>query len=114
MPLTDTAIRSAKPREMTFKLFDSGGLYLEVNPSGGRCTIQGLLNKLALRYAATRDRDLIFVMQTRENAIGWEPLNSNRRAYIRRPLRQDEANALPSDQQYGLPHHSFRSSNFRQ
>jgi integrase len=36
MPLTDTAIRSAKPREMTFKLFDSGGIYLEVNPSGGR------------------------------------------------------------------------------
>jgi integrase len=36
MPLTDTAIRAAKPKDKTFKLFDSGGLYLEVNPAGGR------------------------------------------------------------------------------
>jgi len=36
MPLTDTAIRSVKPKDKTFKLFDSGGLYLEVNPSGGK------------------------------------------------------------------------------
>ncbi len=36
MPLTDTAIRSAKPKDKTFKLFDSGGLYLEVSPSGGK------------------------------------------------------------------------------
>ena len=36
MPLTDTTIRSAKPKEKTFKLFDSGGLYLEVNPGGGK------------------------------------------------------------------------------
>ncbi len=36
MPLTDTAIRSAKPKDKTFKLFDGGGLYLEVNPAGGK------------------------------------------------------------------------------
>ena len=36
MPLTDTAIRSAKVRERTFKLFDSGGLYVEVSPRGGK------------------------------------------------------------------------------
>ncbi len=36
MPLSDTAIRSAKPKEKTFKLFDGGGLYLEVNPAGGK------------------------------------------------------------------------------
>lgn len=33
MPLTDIKIRSAKP---TFKLFDSGGLYLEVSSTGGQ------------------------------------------------------------------------------
>ncbi len=27
MPLTDTALRSAKPRAKAFKLFDGGGLY---------------------------------------------------------------------------------------
>ncbi|HEX9263190.1 MAG TPA: Arm DNA-binding domain-containing protein, partial [Candidatus Binatia bacterium] len=36
MPLTDVSIRSAKPKEKPYKLFDSGGLYLEINPSGGR------------------------------------------------------------------------------
>ncbi len=36
MPLTDIKIRSAKPRTKTFKLFDSGGLYLEVSPAGGK------------------------------------------------------------------------------
>jgi integrase len=35
-PLTDTAIRNAKPREKPFKLFDGGGLYLEVSPAGGK------------------------------------------------------------------------------
>jgi integrase len=36
MPLNDIAIRSVKPRDRTFKLFDSGGLYLEVSTSGGK------------------------------------------------------------------------------
>lgn len=36
MPLTDTAIRAAKPGEKAIKLFDSGGLYLELAPSGGK------------------------------------------------------------------------------
>src|SRR3984893_12699731 len=36
MPLTDTAIRNAKPGEKPVRLFDGGGLYLEVSPTGGR------------------------------------------------------------------------------
>lgn len=36
MPLTVTAIRKAKPADKARKLFDGGGLYLEVSPSGGR------------------------------------------------------------------------------
>jgi integrase len=36
MPLTNVAIRSAKPTTRAFKLYDSGGLYLEVSPSGGK------------------------------------------------------------------------------
>jgi integrase len=34
--LTETAIRSAKPREKPYKLFDERGLYLLVAPTGGR------------------------------------------------------------------------------
>ena len=36
MPLTDTAIRAIKPTGKTANLFDGGGLYLEVAPSGGK------------------------------------------------------------------------------
>ncbi|MGH8578103.1 MAG: tyrosine-type recombinase/integrase [Gammaproteobacteria bacterium] len=36
MPLTDRAIRSAKPQEKPIKLFDGGGLYLLLNPNGSR------------------------------------------------------------------------------
>lgn len=32
MPLTDTAIRAAKPTEKTQKLFDGKGLYLLITP----------------------------------------------------------------------------------
>ena len=36
MSLTDTAIRSAKSGEKPIRLFDGGGLYLEVSPAGGK------------------------------------------------------------------------------
>lgn len=36
MPLTDTAIRNAKPHDRPYKLADGGGLYLLVNPTGSR------------------------------------------------------------------------------
>ncbi|PPU85878.1 integrase [Xanthomonas populi] len=36
MPLTDTAIRKAKPASRTQRLFDGGGMYLEIPPAGGK------------------------------------------------------------------------------
>ena len=36
MSLTATAIRNAKPGKKPIKLFDGGGLYLEIAPSGGK------------------------------------------------------------------------------
>jgi integrase len=36
MPLTDTAIRNAKHVEKTKKLFDGGGLYIELSPNGSK------------------------------------------------------------------------------
>jgi hypothetical protein len=36
MPLTDVKIRSSKPRHKAYKLFDSGGLYLEVTAAGAK------------------------------------------------------------------------------
>lgn len=36
MALTDVAVRTAKPRQKPYKLFDGGSLYLEVSPTGGK------------------------------------------------------------------------------
>lgn len=36
MALTDTAIRKAKSTDKTQRLFDGGGLYLEISPAGGK------------------------------------------------------------------------------
>ena len=36
MPLTDSAIRNAKPKAKSFKLTDGGGLFLWIQPSGGK------------------------------------------------------------------------------
>jgi integrase len=36
MKLTDTAVRNTKPKAKPYKLFDGGGLYLLVQPSGAR------------------------------------------------------------------------------
>jgi len=48
--LTDAAIRSAAPGSKTVKLFDGGGMYLEVTPSGGK------LWRLKYRYAGVEKR----------------------------------------------------------
>ena len=36
MALTDTALRNAKPTDKAFKLYDEKGLFLIVNPNGGK------------------------------------------------------------------------------
>jgi integrase len=36
MMLKDITVRNAKPKDKTYRLFDGGGLYLEVLPAGGR------------------------------------------------------------------------------
>ena len=35
-PLTDTQVKSAKPRAEPYRLQDGGGMYLEINPSGSK------------------------------------------------------------------------------
>ena len=36
MPLTDRSVKLAEPREKTYKVSDSGGLYIEINPKGAK------------------------------------------------------------------------------
>lgn len=53
MALTDVNVRKAKPMDKTYKLGDSGGLYLQIEPGGGKLwrlkyRIDGKEKKLAL------------------------------------------------------------------
>lgn len=50
MPLTDVAIRKAKPTDSPVHMFDGGGLYIEVVPSGGKWW------RLKYRYAGKEKR----------------------------------------------------------
>jgi hypothetical protein len=36
MPLTDTTIKNAKPRDKQYKIADEKGMYLLVKPNGGK------------------------------------------------------------------------------
>ena len=36
MPLSNVTILNAPPKEKVYKLFDGGGLYVEILPSGGK------------------------------------------------------------------------------
>ena len=53
MPLTDVTIRNARPGDKPVRMFDGGGLYLEVSPAGGKLwrlkyRIDGKEKRLAL------------------------------------------------------------------
>jgi Arm DNA-binding domain len=69
--LTDTAIRAAKPREKSYKLFDGLGLYLEVAPTGSKLwrlkyRHDGRENRLAL--GAHPDTSLKLARERRDDA----------------------------------------------
>ncbi|NMC35399.1 MAG: DUF4102 domain-containing protein, partial [Veillonellaceae bacterium] len=53
MPLTDVAVRNAKPGSKTLRIRDERGLYLEISPKGGkwwrfRYMLKGRANMLSL------------------------------------------------------------------
>lgn len=53
-PLTDVQVKNAKPREKPYKLFDGGGLYLEVMPTGSK------LWRMKYRQASGKEGRLSF------------------------------------------------------
>jgi len=70
IPLTDTKVRNSKPQEREYKLFDGGGLFLMVTPSGGKLwhfkyRFDGKEKKLAL--GAYPEISLSDARQRREN-----------------------------------------------
>lgn len=81
MPLSDVAIRKAKPTGKVQRLFDGGGLYLEISPAGGKLWRQkyrfgGKEKRLA--HGAYPDVSLALARERRDEArkllaIGIDP-----------------------------------------
>ncbi|KUO54707.1 MAG: integrase [Sphingomonadales bacterium BRH_c42] len=94
MPLTDVANRNAKPRARPYKMGDSHGLFLLVQPSGGKLwrikyRIHGREKKVALGIypevglAEARNR----MREAREQlAFGLDPAREKQRAKLRAQL----------------------------
>lgn len=70
-PLTDTKVRTAKPQEKEYKLFDGGGLFLLITHSGGKLwhfkyRFEGKEKKLA--FGAYPEISLLDARQRRDDA----------------------------------------------
>jgi integrase len=86
--LTDKGIKAAKPRESRYTLFDTGGLYLEVAPAGGkwwrmRFRLNGKNNVMSL--GTYPDVSLKMARDKRDNirtllARGMDPRDDKRKA----------------------------------
>lgn len=90
MPLTDIAIRNAKPREKPYKMGDSKGLFLLVQPTGGRLwrlkyRVDGREKKLSLgiypEVSLSRARDLRDEAR-RDLANGKDPSREKQRSKL--------------------------------
>ena len=74
MPLSDTTVRTAKPRPKTYKLSDGHGLYLEVVPSGSRYW------RLKYRFGGKEKRlalgvyPVVTLARARADALGRTPV----------------------------------------
>jgi hypothetical protein len=70
-PLTDREVKNAKPKTTEFKLFDGGGLYLLVVPTGGKlwrmkCRVEG--KEKLLSFGAYPAISLADARQRRDDA----------------------------------------------
>lgn len=106
MPLTDTAIKNAKPGSSDRKMADGGGLYLQVTPSGGKLwrlkyRIDGREKKLAIgKYP---DVTLAEARQKRDDArrmiaAGKDPSLEKKRTKLRRRIGADNTFGAIADE----------------
>ena len=87
MPLTDTAIRKAKPRDKPRKLYDSRGLYLEIATRGTKAW------RFKYRYDHDFDPAAAIPKRLPEFAVRGTPGAERRRGLVAR-IDVDEDGAL--------------------
>lgn len=87
MPLSDTECRNAKPGAKSVKLFDGGGLYLEVSPAGGK------LWRLKYRFAG-KEKRLALGAYPEVPLAGRKDADNGKRIRGARDLRDDAKRLL--------------------
>lgn len=111
MALTDTAIRNAKPKDKPYKVADSQGLYLLINPRGSKLwrlkyRIHGTERKLALgaypeitlaEARAARD------IARRQLAHAVDPSTAKRQARIQASMQAENSFASVADELIAKP-----------
>lgn len=75
-PLSDLKCRTAKPRDRAYKLFDGGGMYLYVAPSGSKTW--------RLRYFKSSGKEGTLIAVRSQPGENWT-LTSNNRSSVSAP-----------------------------
>ena len=99
MPLTDSAVRAAKPREKSYKLADGHGMYLEVMPNGSKYwrlkyRVDGKEKRVALGvYPAV---SLLAARKARDEVkgqlrAGLDPSHEKKRVKLQRSLDRENS-----------------------
>ncbi|MBR7956108.1 tyrosine-type recombinase/integrase [Burkholderia cenocepacia] len=99
MPLTDVAVRAAKPREKSYKLADGHGMYLEVMPNGSKYwrlkyRVDGKEKRVALGvYPAV---SLLAARKARDEVkgqlrAGLDPSHEKKRVKLQRSLDRENS-----------------------
>lgn len=98
-PLTDKEIKAARAKEKEYKLFDGGGLYLSIMPTGGKLwrlkyTYEGKEKRIAL--GAYPEISLAAARKMREDnktkiALGIDPAEERNKAKAVRQAKESEA-----------------------
>lgn len=92
MPLTDVAIRNAKPGEKAIKLSDGSGMFLLVTPAGGKLwrlkyRLDGKEKLLAMGASAMIGDSFDGISHADELRLSHRPPAAFRRAHGRRPCQ---------------------------
>lgn len=109
MPLTDLAIRSAKPRERAYKLTDGQGMYLQVMTTGSKYwrmkyRLDGKEKRVALGVYPTVS--LLAARKARDTAkdalrAGLDPSHEKRREKLERSLSRVNSFEVLAREWYG-------------
>jgi integrase len=100
-PLTDAKVRNAKPKEKPHKLFDGGGLYLEVMPTGSK------LWRMKFKQANGKEGRLSFGAYSEISLEEARAKRNDARALIAKNIDPGQARRMEKRQQAAAASNTF-------